>query len=400
MKKVFDEIHGYIELNDMETKIMDSPVFQRLRRIRQTSLAFLVYPGAMHTRFSHSLGTFHLATRVGNRLINEGHINHDEALLLRLASLLHDIGQFPFSHSLEPIYISRDKVSSSVIRDFIIYSDKEIEEALGEYSIDKKQIVDIYNTSSMLGCIIDSDVDIDRMDYLLRDSRHTGVQLGNLDLERLIDTVSYNENKIVNIIEKGLNTLENFYISRLHMYQAVYYHKTILGYELYMRELYRQVMEYCCPEVLTWSFLKESIQTDSFPYWDDEWVYSKLHSVLSDENAPDQLKFRIKNFLDRKGPKMVYENVSFNDFQRSSMEMSEIVSKLQKYGIPEDSVYPFEEIIRIIDKSKLKVNSKKGQVKNIAELQNTLLNSIPNSITIRRIYVDYTYAKRARELIP
>ncbi len=291
-------------------------------------------------------------------------------------------------------------MSSSVIRDFIIYSDKEIEEALGEYSIDKKQIVDIYNTSSMLGCIIDSDVDIDRMDYLLRDSRHTGVQLGNLDLERLIDTVSYNENKIVNIIEKGLNTLENFYISRLHMYQAVYYHKTILGYELYMRELYRQVMEYCCPEVLTWSFLKESIQTDSFPYWDDEWVYSKLHSVLSDENAPDQLKFRIKNFLDRKGPKMVYENVSFNDFQRSSMEMSEIVSKLQKYGIPEDSVYPFEEIIRIIDKSKLKVNSKKGQVKNIAELQNTLLNSIPNSITIRRIYVDYTYAKRARELIP
>ena len=98
---VYDEIHGFIRVNDVERAIIDTPIFQRLRHVTQIGLAYLVYPGATHTRFSHSIGVLHLASRVGYNLMREGHLTHDEVRLLRLAVLLHDVGHYPLSHSLE-----------------------------------------------------------------------------------------------------------------------------------------------------------------------------------------------------------------------------------------------------------------------------------------------------------
>jgi HD superfamily phosphohydrolases len=164
MKKVFDEIHGYITLNDLETKIIDSPIFQRLRRIKQTSLAYLVYPGAMHTRFSHSLGTFYLSQKVGEKLQQSGIITSEELNLIRLSSLLHDIGQFPFSHAIEPLYL-QSNLSNKVLRDEIIRNDAELKEIFEEYSVDVGKILRIYNGDNSFSSIIDSDVDVDRMDY-------------------------------------------------------------------------------------------------------------------------------------------------------------------------------------------------------------------------------------------
>jgi HD superfamily phosphohydrolases len=108
MKKVYDEIYAYIKLDDREAKIIDMPEFQRLRRIKQTSLAYLVYPGATHTRFSHSLGTFYLTTILSEKFKQLGIITDEESTYLKYSALLHDIGQFPFSHSLEPLYLEKD----------------------------------------------------------------------------------------------------------------------------------------------------------------------------------------------------------------------------------------------------------------------------------------------------
>ncbi|MFP3346428.1 MAG: HD domain-containing protein [Sulfolobaceae archaeon] len=394
MKKVFDEIHGYITLNDLETKIIDSPIFQRLRRIKQTSLAYLVYPGAMHTRFSHSLGTFYLSQKVGEKLQQSGIITSEELNLIRLSSLLHDIGQFPFSHAIEPLYL-QSNLSNKVLRDEIIRNDAELKEIFEEYSVDVGKILRIYNGDNSFSSIIDSDVDVDRMDYLIRDSRHTGVQLGNLDLERLIDTISYGEDGNIIVLEKGLYSLENFYISRLHMYQAVYYHKTILGYEIYLRHIFKQVVESCCPELFNTNYIKKSVNEGSLVYWDDEWVFSKLYEALSDYNISDNLKLQIKNFLNRNGPKVVFEEVTFDKLTTS---LEELVSKLERYGIPKDAIFPFEEKIKIIDKSKIKVLSK-GKYKSLKDLSSTLLKSIPEYINIGRIYVDYKFVNRARDIL-
>jgi HD superfamily phosphohydrolase len=394
MKKVFDEIHGYITLNDLETKIIDSPIFQRLRRIKQTSLAYLVYPGAMHTRFSHSLGTFYLSQKVGEKLQQSGIMTSEELNLIRLSSLLHDIGQFPFSHAIEPLYL-QSNLSNKVLRDEIIRNDAELKEIFEEYSVDVGKILQIYNGDNSFSSIIDSDVDVDRMDYLIRDSRHTGVQLGNLDLERIIDTISYGEDGNVIVLEKGLYSLENFYISRLHMYQAVYYHKTILGYEIYLRHIFKQVVESCCPELFNTNYIKKSVNEGSLVYWDDEWVFSKLYEALSDYNTSDSLKLQIKNFLNRNGPKVVFEEVTFDKLTTS---LEELVSKLERYGIPRDAIFPFEEKIKIIDKSKIKVLSK-GKYKSLKDLSSTLLKSIPEYINIGRIYVDYKFVNRARDIL-
>jgi HD superfamily phosphohydrolase len=395
MKKIFDEIHGYIMLNDLETKIVDSPIFQRLRRIKQTSLAYLVYPGATHTRFSHSLGTFYLATKIGERYKENGEMTDEELMYLKLASLLHDIGQFPFSHAIELLYLPKG-LSNSVLRNLIIQSDMDLQDLFDKYGIDKNKITSIFTDETFLSSIIDSDVDVDRMDYLIRDSRHTGVQLGNLDLERLIDTITYSENRTVQVMEKGIHSLENFYISRLHMYQAVYYHKTILGYELYLREIFRKVAEICCSEILNPSYLKEIIKNGSITYWDDEWVISKLYEALASNDIPDLLKLQIKNFFDRNGPKVVFEETSFSP---TATSLNEIIIKLEKYGIPRDSIFPFEENIRIIDKSRIKIITKSGKIRSLREFSSSLLTVLPDTIYIKRVYVDSAYVKRAREIV-
>jgi HD superfamily phosphohydrolase len=395
MKKIFDEIHGYIMLNDLETKIIDSPIFQRLRRIKQTSLAYLVYPGATHTRFSHSLGTFYLATKIGERYKENGEMTDEELMYLKLASLLHDIGQFPFSHAIELLYLPKG-LSNSVLRNLIIQSDMDLQDLFDKYGIDKNKIISIFTDETFLSSIIDSDVDVDRMDYLIRDSRHTGVQLGNLDLERLIDTITYSENRTVQVMEKGIHSLENFYISRLHMYQAVYYHKTILGYELYLREIFRKVAEICCSEILNPSYLKEIIKNGSITYWDDEWVISKLYEALASNDIPDLLKLQIKNFFDRNGPKVVFEETSFSP---TATSLNEIIIKLEKYGIPRDSIFPFEENIRIIDKSRIKIITKSGKIRSLREFSSSLLTVLPDTIYIKRVYVDSAYVKRAREIV-
>jgi len=394
MKKIFDEIHGYIELTDQERELVDTPIFQRLRRIKQTSLAYLVYPGAMHTRFSHSLGTFHLAGRIGLRFYKAGMINDEELGYLRIAALLHDIGQLPLSHCIEPYYIPKG-ISNTILRNFIIYN-TEIKDILSNYGFDYKKVLDIYNGELSISSLIDSDVDVDRMDYLIRDSKHTGVILGNIDLERLIDTIEYQGSKVI-VLEKGLHTLENFYISRLHMYQAVYYHKTILGYELFLRKIYKDLIEYCCPEFNNVNTIKEMINNQFFSYWDDEWIFSKLYQVLGDDEAPEKLRLRIKNFLDRKGPKVVYEELGFGDKKSSSLE--DVILKLQRYNIPNDSILAFEERINLIDKSKLLVKSKSGVVDEISKYNNTLINLLPPYFVIRRVYVEHEFAKKAKEVI-
>ncbi|MEW9490997.1 MAG: HD domain-containing protein [Candidatus Aramenus sulfurataquae] len=392
MKKIYDEIHGYVELGDVEVGIVDSPVFQRLRRVKQTSLAFIVYPGATHSRFSHSLGTYYLADKLGQRLLRASYMSDKEYEHLRLAALLHDVGQFPFSHSIEGYYLPKE-FGNKDLREYVILR-SDLRDVINDHGYDPRKILDIYTGNSILSSVIDSEVDVDRLDYLVRDSRHTGVQLGNIDLERLLDTITYREDGI-EVLEKGIISLENFYISRLHMYQAVYYHKTILGYELFLRNIYSSVVEYCKPELKDPSYIRDMVDNGLIAYWDDEWVYSSMYECLGSSTVPQAVTTKIRNFLDRKGPKVVYEEVAYKG---ETSYISEIVDQLQRIGIPQESIYAFEEKISIIDKSKIRIISKNKE-KKLKDYTSTLLHDLPEYIVMKKVYVDYEYSRKAREVL-
>ncbi len=220
-KVIRDSIHGDIFLTPLEIEVVDTPEFQRLRRIKQLGLTNLVYPSANHTRFEHSLGAMHLAGKIAERL----HLNREEKVLIRLSALLHDVGHGPLSHTSEELLarylkISHEKLSIETIKN------SKITIALEREGIDIKELTDIISgKKGYLSKIISSEVDIDRMDYLVRDAHHTGVGYGIIDLHRLINTMKLSNGNLV-FSYRGLRAIEGLLVARFLMIPSVYLHHT------------------------------------------------------------------------------------------------------------------------------------------------------------------------------
>lgn len=212
-----DEIHGTIEFGELEARIIDSGPFQRLRRIKQMSVTNLVYPGANHTRFEHSLGTAHLSSVIARRLGLGG----DEAAKVKLYGLLHDVGHTAFSHEGEDVLKAHIGDHESLGRKKILSG--EIADILSE-SYRPREIADV--ARSPHGSIITSDIGADRMDYLKRDALNTGVAYGIIDIDRLVHTLSIEEGELC--VEKGgLEAAEYLLVARFMMFSAVYLHRTV-----------------------------------------------------------------------------------------------------------------------------------------------------------------------------
>lgn len=207
-KTIQDPVHGLIKLEDWQISIIDTPQFQRLRRIKQLGFANLVYPGANHTRFEHSLGAMHLASILAKKLEM-----NDEVVV---SALLHDISHPPFSHSCEGILKAYGCGHEAI--EFSIKG--ELRDLINELGFNLKRIADI--VSGKNDSIVSGDIDVDRMDYLVRDSHYTGVAYGIFDISRLIEKIKF-QNGIV-VEEGGIKAAESLLISRFMMYPAVYYH--------------------------------------------------------------------------------------------------------------------------------------------------------------------------------
>ncbi len=213
-KFIRDSVYGDINLNDFEVKIMDMPQFQRLRRIKQLGLISLIYPGATHTRFEHSIGTMNL----GSKLAEELELKKDEIELIRTSALLHDIGHGPFSHVSEGVL----SVPHEELTKFVVT--KTSMKDLLEEKFNVNEIVDIVNGKGYLGPIVSGELDVDRMDYLLRDSHNTGVAYGIIDYERIISNLKLENGLTLDI--KGVQAAEGALVSRYFMYPSVYQHHT------------------------------------------------------------------------------------------------------------------------------------------------------------------------------
>lgn len=235
--EITDPIHKYIRITDIEKKLIDTEVFQRLRKIRQLAGAHLVYPSAQHTRFEHSLGVMHLAGLAAETLLDKGYItNKEDVESLRIAALLHDIGHGPFSHLFEEVLgeneskkINHEIIGKKIIKETIIL------DILGKYGYDGDYVCKLsFGESQKMfyNEIIAGSLSADIMDYLPRDSFFTGAEYGKVDYYRLISSFEVLSNGHLGINKSAINSLESMLISRYQMFKAVYFHKTVRAGEV------------------------------------------------------------------------------------------------------------------------------------------------------------------------
>ena len=226
-KIINDPIYGFIIINSgIIKKLIDHPYFQRLRRISQLGLSYLVYPGAKHSRFHHAIGCMHLITKAIYQIRKKGHsISKKEAEALKIAILLHDIGHGPFSHALENSIVkglSHEELSLA----FMNQLNKQYN---GKLDLAIKIFTNTYH-KKFLHQLVSSQLDMDRLDYLKRDSFFSGVVEGNIGTDRIINMLNVVDDQLV-IEEKGIYSIEKFLIARRLMYWQVYLHKTVVSAE-------------------------------------------------------------------------------------------------------------------------------------------------------------------------
>ncbi|MBE6507319.1 MAG: HD domain-containing protein [Methanocorpusculum parvum] len=215
-KQIKDPVHGYIEVPDELIPFLDLPVLQRLHYIRQLGFAYLVYPGANHTRFEHSLGAMSLADKVCQ---NVG-LEEDERLMVCCAALLHDIGHGPYSHASERL---RSEFGAFSHDDILPFADI-LDPLLGDIGCDIHEAAAIISGNHRLAPIIHGDLDVDRMDYLLRDAHYSGVPYGTLDANRLIQSLFMDDEHGLTLRDSGVAAAESLLIARTLMGPSVYYH--------------------------------------------------------------------------------------------------------------------------------------------------------------------------------
>ncbi|KAF2510634.1 HD domain-containing protein [Flavobacterium foetidum] len=265
--KIFnDPIYGFITIpNELIYDLIQHPYFQRLRRISQMGLSYLVYPGANHTRFHHALGCMHLMQKAVDTLRFKGvAISSDEECALLIAILLHDIGHGPFSHAMERSIV--EDVHHEAIS--LLFMNQLNEEFDGKLSLAIQVFKGEYHRKFMLQ-LISSQLDMDRMDYLKRDSFYTGVAEGNVNSERLIQMMNVVDDVLV-IEEKGIYSVEKFLLSRRLMYWQAYLHKTSLVAELILMKVLKRAKELTlkgialpCSEPLSY-FMNNKVTLDDF----------------------------------------------------------------------------------------------------------------------------------------
>ena len=245
-----DSVHNLIRLKtdtpegELLARLIDAAEFQRLRRVRQLGLAHFAYQGAEHSRFTHSLGAFHLATRILAKLRGSYSISDADHTAVRAAALLHDVGHGAFSHVIEGILGFHHE---NFTIEAVLSAETEIGRLLSEYSPKLPQdVADIISGKfrpMALAQLVSSQLDVDRMDYLLRDSHMTGVKYGIFDLEWIVKSIQINEaDDQIYVSARGLYAVEDYLQARYYMFRQVYFHRTLRAAETVLHSLLRRAL--------------------------------------------------------------------------------------------------------------------------------------------------------------
>jgi len=326
MKKVhldiIDPIHDFIRVNDLELKIIDNPIFQRLRRIRQLSGAHLTYPGAQHTRFEHSLGVMHIAAQAGQALQEKGILKSDDIENLRLGALLHDIGHGPFSHLFEEVLQQKKKISHESIGKKIILQ-TSIGDTLSKGGFDKKFITKLAFGDSKLQFmneIISGALSADIMDYLLRDGYYTGAEHAKIDHKRITQSLEVYQKKLA-LERSALYSFESMMHSRHQMFKAVYFHKTVRSAEVMLLESIRLADE---------ELGLTSLNLDNYLELTDESILFKLLSLSAYTTELKRAKKIAEDYQNRRLLKCVFERILTNKTKLSKMKTNQLRETISK----------------------------------------------------------------------
>jgi HD superfamily phosphohydrolase len=354
-KKILnDPVYGFISIPEgLVFQLIEHPFFQRLRRITQLGLTYYVYPGALHNRFQHTLGALHLMGQAIDALRSKGvEITDEEAEAVSIGILMHDIGHGPYSHTLETVLIKN--VNHEFVSEcFMKHFNREFD---GKLSLAIQIFNDDYH-KKFLHQLISSQLDVDRLDYLKRDSFYTGVHEGTIPSDRLIHMLNVKDDALV-IEEKGIYSVEKFLISRRLMYWQVYLHKAVLSAEYMLihilhraKELSKKGVELPATPALSY-FLKNEISrkdfTESplplqqFSLLDDFDIFSSLKMWA--ENDDKVLADLCSRLINRKLFKI---EISKERFEQSKMDMlKQKVAEHLKLNIDDAAYFVFTDEAR------------------------------------------------------
>ncbi len=309
LRRIYDPLFGVIKIDPDEAFIVKSPLFQRLRYITQLGLAYYIYPSATHSRFSHSLGVMHLASRIGVILNqkNEGLVSKEDMKNLRMAALLHDLGHFPYSHTLE---LSEDDKIMYKLPEYIKKGHEEfttfliensyIADYLDNNGFNRKFIQNLISRPKSLADkvylhdIIHWELDADRLDYLLRDSYFTGVKYGFLDYEYLLenlDVSDYDDQEILVINDKAIRAIENLLISRFSLYDRVYTHEIVTYFDFVLKRLFLNFTKCLIPNFI----LNETDLINKIKEIETAWDILEFNEAFLNQNLYKMYKVLKKN---------------------------------------------------------------------------------------------------------
>jgi len=386
---IIDPIHDFISVTDSELKIIDSPIFQRLRRIRQLTGAHLTYPGAQHTRFEHSLGVMHIAGQAGHTLANKKIIKADDIENLRIAGLLHDIGHGPFSHLFEEVLQEKSKESHEDFGKKIILK-TQIGDLLSKSGFDKKFITKLAFGDSKLQFmneIISGVLSADIMDYLLRDGYFTGSEHAKIDHKRITQSLDVYHNKLA-LQKSALYSFESLMHSRYQMFKAVYFHKTVRSAEVMLLESIR-----LADDELGFT----SLSLDEYLQLTDEVVLSKLLSLKSSKPELKRARQFAQDYQNRRLLKCVFETILTTKSNLAKIKPKQIKAELvKKSKVDENEIFVDSSVTPSIPLSPSKKesqsiilvtkNAKKTSAKEIAISKIPLVSAMAGYMNIIRIY--------------
>ena len=400
-RKIFnDPIYGFVSLPyEIIFDLIEHPYFQRLRRIKQLGLTNLVYPGALHTRFHHAMGAMHLMGEAIEVIRSKGHeITDDEAKGVTIAILLHDIGHGPFSHALEHSIVNN--ISHEAISE--LFMKRLNEEFKGELTLAIKIFQNKYH-KKFLHQLVSSQLDMDRLDYLKRDSFFTGVSEGVVSSDRIIIMLNVVNDQLA-VEAKGIYSIEKFIVARRLMYWQVYLHKTVLSAENLLVNILKRAKElaekkediFCTPAFKAFLYKQYTLQDfitkpktlETFALLDDSDIMASVKVWASHKDAV--LSRLCEQLVNRKLFKIELQNLPFKE--EKVKEIKDKIKTRYKLNDKEVNYFVFSGNVANdayrADKISINILFKDGSVSDIANASDQL-NIQVLAKTVKKYYLCY-----------
>ncbi|MDB5041688.1 MAG: superfamily phosphohydrolase [Candidatus Eremiobacteraeota bacterium] len=425
--RIQDSIHGIIELSALETYVVDSLAFQRLLNVKQLGMAYAVFPGADYSRFSHCIGVCHQMGRWLDTLQRNGNgVDEPKRRLYRLAALLHDVGHYPFSHTLEHAVkdhyeleaerrgaLEADYYDHEDIGARIVEADPELGAALVEIGLNRETLKNIFghNDITRLSPLLSSDLDADRVDYLRRTAHHTGLPYGLDDIQYLTTEIRLDDQGRPCWTERALHALDHLLLARFFDYQQIVFNKTVAGLELALARIIREMLRIGGGDVgldLSKSGI-DAMLPDRWVDWDDHALFEHIKRFR--DNCGDVVYQRLCNsLLKRNPPRMVFEAQfigSSQDRQRFKAWANALESSLSTWAahfeMDPRSWFLWRKAFSWTDyELDVEVSDQDSELPELSKLPRVLRNgdetSIPlvchQSSVIRSLYLQRAYSVR------